>query len=264
MRRPHQVARNMAGTPQTAHPSQAIRTASCLRRHQFQSTWESLRLVIRLTGLEPQGAPHGCHAHHIMMTLAEGAEAAACLVQHLPDGVAGLVDGGNDGVAQRCEAGHVVHDVERCKGVQPRGGLVQEQQRRLRDQRARNAQPALLSACSVSMRAWFPWKLSSYRKHIAKASILRAIRVRTTAAAPHNRPQERMLLITWLHSLLRFVTASSLHKEVVPSAGTVGCRQMGAGIPLRPRTSRPPARMPPTTVLRDWLRPMTASTSCMR
>lgn len=60
---------------------------------------------------------------------AEGAKTAACLVQHLPDGVAGLVYCGNDGVAQRGEAGHVVHDVEGRKGVQPRGGLVQEQQR---------------------------------------------------------------------------------------------------------------------------------------
>ena len=63
------------------------------------------------------------------MTRVEGVRTAAYLVQHLPDGVAGLVDGGNDGVAQRGEAGHVVHDVESRKGVQSRGWLVQEQQR---------------------------------------------------------------------------------------------------------------------------------------
>ena len=87
------------------------------------------------------------------MALAEGAKSAACLVQHLPDGVAGLVDGGDDGVAQRGEAGHVIHDVERRKGVQPRSGLVQEQQRRLRYQRARNAKPTLLSACIICTQA---------------------------------------------------------------------------------------------------------------
>ena len=87
------------------------------------------------------------------VTQAEGEKTAACLVQHLPDGVAGLVDGGDDGVAQRGEAGHVVHDVEGRKGVQPCGGFIQEQQGRLLDQRACDAQPALLSACIVSMQA---------------------------------------------------------------------------------------------------------------
>ena len=87
------------------------------------------------------------------MALAHGAKTAVCLVQHLPDGVAGLVDGGNDGVAQCCEAGHVIHDVERCKGVQACGGLVQEQQRRLGYQRACDSQPAFFSAYMTRMQA---------------------------------------------------------------------------------------------------------------
>ncbi len=39
-------------------------------------------------------------------------------MEHVPDGGARLVDAGDDGVAQRGQAAHVVHDVQRGKRVQ--------------------------------------------------------------------------------------------------------------------------------------------------
>ena len=71
----------------------------------------------------------------------------AHLVEHVPDGCAGLVDRGHDGVAHGCKARHVLHDIECGKGVQSSCRFVQEQQGRLSYQRTCYAQPPLLPSC---------------------------------------------------------------------------------------------------------------------
>lgn len=71
----------------------------------------------------------------------------AHLVEHVPDGCAGLVDRGHNGVAHACKARHVLHDIECGKGVQTSCWLVQEQQGRLSYQRTCYAQLPLFPAC---------------------------------------------------------------------------------------------------------------------
>ena len=51
-------------------------------------------------------------------SLAQARRAAAHLVQQVPDGGARLVQRGDDSVAQRGQARHVVHDVQRRERVQ--------------------------------------------------------------------------------------------------------------------------------------------------
>lgn len=46
------------------------------------------------------------------------------LVEHVPDGCAGLVDGGAQGHAPCSQARQVPHDVEGRKGIQPCGVLA--------------------------------------------------------------------------------------------------------------------------------------------
>lgn len=52
----------------------------------------------------------------------------------------------DDRVSALRELGHVFHDVVGRERVQSRGGLVQEQDRRPRDERTRDRQPAPLAA----------------------------------------------------------------------------------------------------------------------
>ena len=74
------------------------------------------------------------------------------LGEQVPDGRAGLVDGGYHNPLLCGQARHALHDYQRCVGVQAAGGLVQRDDARRTDAAARDAQPPLLPAADPPHR----------------------------------------------------------------------------------------------------------------
>ena len=65
--------------------------------------------------------PHACQCRPWPWASPSSRKGRPDLVEHVPDGSARLMDGRDDGVPQRGQAAHVVHDVQRRKRIQACG-----------------------------------------------------------------------------------------------------------------------------------------------